>query len=69
MSWMGQLSRRSVLHVSQPTEGGVSEEMFHRAPAIDKVTGANGWHPTIDLDGIIASVVAYTRATQAPSPT
>ena len=52
-------------------EGGVAEEMFHRAPAIDKVTRAIGWRPTIDLDGIIADVVRDTRAKagQAPSPT
>ena len=50
-------------------EGGVIEEMFHRAPATDKITSAIGWRPTIDLDGIIESVVAYSRETQAPSPT
>jgi UDP-glucose 4-epimerase len=43
-------------------EGGVAEEMFHRAPAIDKIAGAIGWSPTIDLDGILADVVAHTRA-------
>ena len=52
-------------------EGGVAEEMFHRAPAIDKITRAIGWRPTIDLDDIIADVVrdARARAGQAPSPT
>jgi len=39
-----------------------------RAPAIDKIAAAIGWRPTIDLDGILADVVAHTRA-QAPSPT
>ena len=29
-------------------EGGVAEEMFHRAPAIDKITTAIGWRPTIE---------------------
>jgi UDP-glucose 4-epimerase len=36
---------------------GIAEEMFHRAPAIDKIEAAIGWRPTIDLDGIIADVV------------
>jgi hypothetical protein len=43
--------------------------MFHRAPAIDKITAAIGWRPTINLNGIIESVIAYTRESQAPSPT
>jgi UDP-glucose 4-epimerase len=52
-------------------EGGVAEEMFHRAPAIDKITRAIGWRPTMDLDGILADVVRDARAKtgQAPSPT
>jgi nucleoside-diphosphate-sugar epimerase len=41
-------------------EGGIAEEMFHRAPAIDKIAAAIGWRPTIDLDGILADVIAYT---------
>jgi nucleoside-diphosphate-sugar epimerase len=50
-------------------ERGVAEEMFHRAPAIDKIAAAIGWRPTIDLDGILEDVIAYTKANQAPSPT
>jgi UDP-glucose 4-epimerase len=49
-------------------EGGIAEEMFHRAPAIDKIAAAIGWGPTIDLDGILADVIDYTKA-QAPSRT
>ena len=49
-------------------EGGVAEEMFHRAPAIDKISSAIGWQPTVDLDGILADVIAFTKS-QAPSPT
>jgi UDP-glucose 4-epimerase len=49
-------------------EGGVAEEMFHRAPAIEKITAATGWRPTIGLDGILADVIEYTKS-QAPSPT
>jgi UDP-glucose 4-epimerase len=50
-------------------ERGVAEEMFHRAPAIDKIAAAMGWKPSIDLDGILDDVIAFTRETQAPSPT
>ena len=50
-------------------EGGIAEEMFHRAPAIDKIASAIGWRPTIDLDGILADVITFTRESQAPSPT
>jgi UDP-glucose 4-epimerase len=50
-------------------ERGVAEEMFHRAPAIDKITAAIGWRPSVDLDGILDDVIAFTRETQAPSPT
>ena len=42
-------------------EGGVAEEMFHRAPAIGKITSAIGWEPTIDLDGILTDVIAFTK--------
>ena len=53
-------------------EGGVAEEMFHRAPAIDKIASAIGWHPTIDLDGILADVIEDAHRKQPevddPSP-
>ena len=42
-------------------EGGVAEEMFHRAPAIDKITTAIGWRPTLELDEILADVIAHTK--------
>jgi UDP-glucose 4-epimerase len=45
------------------------EDTLHREPAIEKVTAAIGWSPTIDLDGILADVISHTRAAQAPSPT
>jgi len=45
------------------------EDTLHREPAIEKVTAAIGWQPTIDLDGILADVITHTRETQAPSPT
>jgi UDP-glucose 4-epimerase len=34
------------------------EEMFQRMPAIDKINEAVGWSPTVDLDGILAEVIA-----------
>jgi UDP-glucose 4-epimerase len=37
------------------------EEMFQRMPAIEKITAAVGWAPTIDLDRILDEVVAHTR--------
>ncbi len=43
-------------------EGGIAEEMFHRAPAIGKISSEIGWQPTIDLDGILADVMARVRA-------
>jgi len=48
-------------------EGGIAEEMFHRAPAIDKITAAIGWRPSVDLDGILEDVIAHMREVQAPS--
>jgi nucleoside-diphosphate-sugar epimerase len=45
--------------------GGAQEEMFHRAPSIEKIADAVGWQPTIDLDAIVADVVAHSRASDA----
>jgi nucleoside-diphosphate-sugar epimerase len=42
-------------------EGGIAEEMFHRAPKIDKITAAIGWRPTLDLDQILADVIAHSK--------
>jgi UDP-glucose 4-epimerase len=41
------------------------EEMFQRMPAIDKVTAAVGWSPTIDLDRILEEVVDERRLSLA----
>jgi UDP-glucose 4-epimerase len=38
------------------------EDMLHRQPAIEKVTGQIGWQPTRSLDEILADVVEHTRA-------
>ena len=37
------------------------DEMFHRAPAIDRIGGAIGWAPTYSLDQIVNDVVEHTR--------
>jgi UDP-glucose 4-epimerase len=37
------------------------DEMFQRMPAIEKIHGAVGWSPTIDLDAILAEVVEHAR--------
>jgi UDP-glucose 4-epimerase len=38
---------------------GAEEEMFHRAPSIDKIARLTGWSPTKHLDDILDDVVAY----------
>jgi nucleoside-diphosphate-sugar epimerase len=48
-------------------EHGADEEMHHRAPSIDKIAAAVGWRPTIDLQGIVADVVAYLKQKE-PAP-
>ena len=44
------------------------EDMLHREPAIEKVTAAIGWQPTIDLDGILADVISHTRRDSGAQP-
>jgi len=46
-------------------EGGVTEEMFHRAPSIEKIKRATGWEPTIGLDRILEDVVESVRLSRA----
>ena len=46
-------------------EGGVTEEMFHRAPAIGKIGQAIGWEPTLELDEILADVIESVRMAPA----
>jgi UDP-glucose 4-epimerase len=41
------------------------EDMLHRIPATDKVHGAIGWDAELDLDRILADVVAERRAPTA----
>ena len=41
------------------------EDMLHRQPSIDKITGSIGWTPTRSLDEILADVIAHTRSAPA----
>jgi UDP-glucose 4-epimerase len=41
------------------------EDMLHRQPSIDKVSGAIGWTPERTLDDILRDVVAFTRTSPA----
>jgi UDP-glucose 4-epimerase len=41
------------------------EDMLHRQPAIEKVTGAIGWEPTRSLEQILDDVVQYARSAPA----
>ncbi|HET8605854.1 MAG TPA: NAD-dependent epimerase/dehydratase family protein [Gaiellaceae bacterium] len=41
------------------------EDMLHRQPSIDKVSGAIGWAPERTLDDILRDVVAFTRTSPA----
>jgi len=43
------------------------DEMFHRAPAIDRIGEAVGWRPTLSLDEIIADVVEHAPG-RTPTP-
>jgi UDP-glucose 4-epimerase len=38
------------------------DEMFHRAPAIERIGAAIGWAPTRSLDQIVADVIEHARA-------
>jgi UDP-glucose 4-epimerase len=42
------------------------EDVLHREPSIEKIGAAIGWRPTLDLDRILADVIAHARATAEP---
>jgi UDP-glucose 4-epimerase len=42
-------------------EGGITEEMFHRAPSIEKIRREIGWEPTLGLDRILSDVIDSLR--------
>jgi UDP-glucose 4-epimerase len=58
----GSKSEIAFVPYEEVFERGIEEEMFHRAPSIDKIAEAVDWHPTIDLDGIVADVTAHAKA-------
>jgi UDP-glucose 4-epimerase len=37
------------------------EDTLHREPAIDRIAGAIGWRPSLDLERILADVIDHTR--------
>jgi UDP-glucose 4-epimerase len=41
------------------------EDMLHRQPSIEKVSGAIGWAPTRTLDAILADVVEHAKTSPA----
>jgi UDP-glucose 4-epimerase len=41
------------------------EDTLHREPAIDKIAGAVGWQPSIQLDQILNDVIDHVRANPA----
>jgi UDP-glucose 4-epimerase len=57
----GSSSEIAFVPYDEVFEHGADEEMHHRAPSIDKIAAAVGWRPTVDLDGIVADVVASLR--------
>jgi UDP-glucose 4-epimerase len=49
---------------------GIEEEMFHRAPSIEKIARTVGWSPSRDLDAILDDVVEHARAArESAAPT
>ena len=46
------------------------EDMLHREPSIEKIRGAIGWRPSLDLDRILSDVIDWSRRAPAiePSP-
>ncbi|MNX81685.1 Bifunctional polymyxin resistance protein ArnA [compost metagenome] len=45
------------------------EDMEFRTPCIDKLTKYTGYHPTVNLDGILERVISHLRAKTEDSPT
>jgi UDP-glucose 4-epimerase len=61
----GSDSELSFVPYEDVFQGGVTEEMFHRAPSIEKIRGAIGWEPTLGLDRILADVIESVRLAPA----
>jgi nucleoside-diphosphate-sugar epimerase len=43
------------------------EDVLHREPSIDRIEAAIGWKPSLDLDAVLADVVAHNRRAQVPA--
>jgi nucleoside-diphosphate-sugar epimerase len=59
-----ELTESSSELVSVPYEeayGQGIEDMYHRAPSLEKVNAAIGWQPTHTLDEILADVIRFVR--------
>jgi UDP-glucose 4-epimerase len=41
------------------------EDVLHREPSIEKIRGAIGWRPTLDLDRVLSDVIDHTRRAPA----
>jgi UDP-glucose 4-epimerase len=42
------------------------EDMYHRVPSTEKIAGATGWRPTLELDQILRDVIG-SRGTDQPA--
>jgi nucleoside-diphosphate-sugar epimerase len=58
-------SRSELVFVVQGVYGQENDEMFHRAPAINRIESATGWRPTLSLDQIVTDVIEHTRGRAA----
>ena len=59
----GSSSERTFVAYDDVYELGI-EDTLHREPAIERIAAAIGWRPTLDLDRILADVIAARRAGQ-----
>jgi UDP-glucose 4-epimerase len=60
MAATGSSSERVYVPYEQVYGHGI-DEMFQRMPAIEKITAAVGWAPTMDLDRILEEVIHHAR--------
>jgi UDP-glucose 4-epimerase len=56
-------SSSEIVHLEYDEVYGLGiDDMLHRVPAIERISGAIGWRPTRDLDAILHDVIAHERA-------
>jgi UDP-glucose 4-epimerase len=59
-------SKSRVEHVPYHAVYGLGiEDTLHREPSIEKIGGAIGWQPSLDLDRILGDVIDHTRRAPA----